>query len=775
MTTDKVDPDPLIGKRFGSYEIHERIGAGGMGIVYRAYDITLDRDVALKILSPALSSDAEFEQRFLREARAVAKLDHPNIVQVYAAARVQTHLFMAMQFIEGQTLDSILEQRNILPPEEALEIVRQVAEALKTAHEQGLIHRDIKPSNIMVERGGRVRLMDFGLARSFKRDTRLTHTDAYLGTPEYSSPEQCVTVKLDARTDLYSLGVVLYRMLTGQPPHAAETPMALFQKITQEDPAPVRRLNPQIPEGVAQLAHRMMMRDLDQRIQTAAEIATESRSLVARIKLEAARSRRTRRMASDSSPSSRVVAALAVTALVALAMALAWSSRGRPNAPPSVPTPAIRSSGGDDSPPSRANPSTVTATTPAAVDPVSLLVLDFRNGTGSGEHSWMEIGLADLLSRTLRQAPALQVPLRSELLKHLRQQSLGDAVTEELLPSLVRRQSIRLFLSGIYYVVTGKVRVVVELHDLRHESSQMETAQFERSMDDFFPLLDEVAAWVTQQATSRGTSTPATSTGGPVLSSAIEAEAVLPGPQLAQAGPARDLQTRGLREEGALGRRTDHTAGEFEGKLESAPGDGGMVAGAADKKDEDRQKALLAKAGSDAATGPVSPDEPQAVELTTQPARKADALTALGSENAAESPQPVAGGLAGSASAPDRGEKNEKKEKSAARGPDSAFDLARLRYAPQQMLERGHMGSETIERLFQTVHSDPEAVKLLERLGRIMAEQVGQIAFDAWMDFVCPACDLQRDGPGRCSHCDQTLDPRPNLQKIKGWMDQQPE
>src|ERR1043166_4627506 len=214
-------PDPAeLAKHFPQLEIVELLGAGGMGVVYKARQKTLDRVVALKILPPALGNDPSFAERFTREARALAKLSHPNIVGIFDFGQANGFYFFLMEFVDGVNLRQMLAA-NRLSPREALAIVPQVCDALQYAHDQSIVHRDIKPENLLIDRKGRVHIADFGLARlvGVAGDMRLTHSQNVMGTPHYMAPEQFENpLAVDHRADIYSLGVVLYEMLTGELP-----------------------------------------------------------------------------------------------------------------------------------------------------------------------------------------------------------------------------------------------------------------------------------------------------------------------------------------------------------------------------------------------------------------------------------------------------------------------------------------------------------------------------------------------------------------------------
>lgn len=249
--------------RLGNVRLIRKLGEGGMGAVWLGQHETLDKQVAVKILPAALARDAAFCERFIREARAAAKLEHPNVIQVLDADNSNGTHYIIMQYVEGIDLQKAIKKKGALPIRDCLSIVKRVAAALAAAHELGMIHRDIKPSNIMVTGKGRVFVGDFGLARDVSSGKTVTGAEQVVGTPHYMSPEQARGERLDARSDMYSLGATLYAMLTARPPFEAETPVAVMVKHAREDvnPEPVDRVNPQIPRAVGALVERMMAKD----------------------------------------------------------------------------------------------------------------------------------------------------------------------------------------------------------------------------------------------------------------------------------------------------------------------------------------------------------------------------------------------------------------------------------------------------------------------------------------------------------------------------------
>ncbi len=267
-----------IGENLGPYRIMEKLGQGGMATVYKAYQASLDRYVAIKVLHPDLTEDPTFTARFQREARLVAKLDHPNIVPVYDFAEHNGYPYIVMKFIEGETLKARLS-RTLLSAEEIKRIVEAVGSALAYAHQEGVLHRDIKPSNVLMGKDGRIYLADFGLARIAQSGASTLSTDAVLGTPQYISPEQAVGKSdLDERTDIYSFGVMLYELAVGQVPFNADTPFSvIYDHIYTPLPLP-RSLNPSLPESVERVLLKALAKERADRYATVSEMVAAFQS-----------------------------------------------------------------------------------------------------------------------------------------------------------------------------------------------------------------------------------------------------------------------------------------------------------------------------------------------------------------------------------------------------------------------------------------------------------------------------------------------------------------
>jgi hypothetical protein len=268
--------DHAIGKAFGAYTAIEQIGEGGMAVVYKGYQESLNRYVAIKVLKGELAHDQEFITRFRREALAVAALSHPNILHVYDAGMAHGLYYIVMDYADGGSLRGLHGAR---PPdtESAIAITAQLADALDYAHRQGIVHRDVKPSNVLMSRDGRPLLTDFGIAKALDQSTHLTRTGTSIGTPEYMAPEQAQGQSIDGRTDIYALGIVLYEMLTGFVPFSAPTPVAALYKQINEPPPPLRQVNVNVPPWLEAVVDKALAKRPEERFQRASELATALR------------------------------------------------------------------------------------------------------------------------------------------------------------------------------------------------------------------------------------------------------------------------------------------------------------------------------------------------------------------------------------------------------------------------------------------------------------------------------------------------------------------
>ena len=267
-----MDPSHVFSER---YELNHLIARGGMAEVYRAHDRLLDRPVALKVLFPELSVDRSFVERFRREAQAAANLSHPNIVPVFDWGEDTGTYFIVMEFIDGRPLSSILKTAGSLSAERTADVGAHVAAALGYAHKHGVIHRDVKPGNVLITDEGQVKVTDFGIARAINTEESLTQTGAVMGTATYFSPEQAEGIGVDSRSDIYSLGVVLFEMVTGRPPFLGDTPVAVASKHVRDHPPAPRELNPSIPPTFEAIILKAMAKDPAHRYRTAEELRAD--------------------------------------------------------------------------------------------------------------------------------------------------------------------------------------------------------------------------------------------------------------------------------------------------------------------------------------------------------------------------------------------------------------------------------------------------------------------------------------------------------------------
>ncbi|MCJ7704361.1 MAG: protein kinase [Desulfobacterales bacterium] len=258
---------------YGRYEIIEELGKGSMGVVYRAYDPQIDRPVALKVLREDRMTSEAFVQRFLKEAKAIGRLSHPNIVTVYDAGEDQGTIYIAMELLEGSSLNRVAEG-NRLTLKEAVHLGIQIAETLDYAHRKGIVHRDVKPSNIIHQSNGQIKITDFGIAHIEDPSASVqTQAGEILGTPAYMSPEQVLSRPVDGRSDLFSLGIILYELCTGRRPFGGENMAALFHAITQDNPPEPTKINPAISQELSQIILKCLRKIPDDRFEAGHALA----------------------------------------------------------------------------------------------------------------------------------------------------------------------------------------------------------------------------------------------------------------------------------------------------------------------------------------------------------------------------------------------------------------------------------------------------------------------------------------------------------------------
>jgi eukaryotic-like serine/threonine-protein kinase len=449
----------MIGQTISHYRIVEQLGAGGMGVVFKAQDSRLERAVALKFLPEKLAQEPQALERFRREARAASALNHPGICTIYEIGEQDGREFIAMEFIDGETLRNHIHG-NPLPVEELLELGIQIAEALDAAHAEGIIHRDIKPANIFVTKRGRAKVLDFGLAKLVPKGVAVADGDSggesststsivgiISGTPSYMSPEQVRGDNLDARTDIFSLGLVLYEMATGRQAFGGGTGGAIIEAVLTRPPVSARSINPDIPPALEAIIEEALHKDREQRYQHTAELLAD----LQRLKRDVDSGRRNQ--AGDST------SLLASTAGPASSTGV---SRSRV---------ATQQSGSFRAP-------RVSKT----ID--SLAVLPFENVSRDPENDYLSDGITGSLINNLATVPKLRVMAQSTVFRYKGREIDPQAVGREL--------NVRAVLTGRMMQSGGSLRIGTELVDVA-TGSQLWGAQFDRKPGDIFVIQDEIS------------------------------------------------------------------------------------------------------------------------------------------------------------------------------------------------------------------------------------------------------------------------------------------
>ena len=445
----------MIGQTISHYRILEQIGAGGMGVIYKAHDSRLDRAVALKFLPEKLAQEPQALERFRREARAASTLNHPGICTIYDIGEQDGRAFIAMEFIDGETLGTHIHGRP-LPLQEILKLAIQITEALDAAHAEGIIHRDIKPANIFVTKRGQAKVLDFGLAKLVPKGVAGTDSDfvsqppdshsiigIISGTPSYMSPEQVRGDDLDARTDIFSLGLVLYEMATGRQAFGGDTGGTIIEAVLTRLPVPVRAINPDIPPRLEEIIDKALRKDRDQRYQHAADMLAELQRL---------------KRGTESGEEDAESALTPPTSRVSLT----GKRRSRRSL---LQTGSLR--------PERVS---------KIID--SLAVLPFENASRDPEHEYLSDGIAGSLINILATVPKLRVMAQSTVFRYKGRGIDPQAVGRDL--------NVRAVLTGRMMQSGGSLRIGVELVDVA-TGTQLWGAQYDRKPGDIFAIQDEIS------------------------------------------------------------------------------------------------------------------------------------------------------------------------------------------------------------------------------------------------------------------------------------------
>ena len=437
------------------YEILSLLGEGGMGAVYKAKDVELSRLVALKVIRPDLARNRAILDRFKQELILATQVTDRNVVRIYDLGEAEGIKFITMEYVEGEDLAHILHQRTKLPPHEAVVVIEQVCRALAAAHNVGVIHRDLKPQNIMWEKTGRILVMDFGLAKTLEGD-RMTQTGAMVGTMEYMSPEQALAQNLDQRSDIFSLGLIFYELLTGQTPFRADSALASLIKRTQERVVPVSEFDSSVPAELSQIVSRCLERDVALRYQSAAELLADlelwqgtgkSGIIAARLRPGPGR---------WATENQRLLAGAAVLLVLA----------GRSPRHTSLPGP------GPLAPPEAKQEA------PAA-RPRSLAILPFRNSSGDAKDDWIGSSVADMLSTDIGQSAHLHTVSTDRLHQVLSDLHVGPetAVDPDMLRRVAQFSNADVLVSGQYARFGDQIVIDATIRDLVHDQTVPVKAQ----------------------------------------------------------------------------------------------------------------------------------------------------------------------------------------------------------------------------------------------------------------------------------------------------------
>lgn len=437
----------------GRYRIDRQLGIGGMGAVYRARDLELDRDVALKVIKPELEADEALLQRFKQEIILAREITHRNVVRTFDLGQADGIRFISMEFVAGRDLSEVIAERGALPVDEAVAVVEQICLALDAAHAEGVVHRDLKPHNVMIAGDGRVVVMDFGIARSLQ-DSGMTQTGAVLGTPDYMSPEQVKGEPADARSDLFALGIIFYQMVTGDLPYKGNTPLATMFTRTQERARPVRDLKPEVPAFLSNVISRCLEISPHKRYQSAREILQDLASFQGGTSqfTVAGTMHAFRPSTTAATKRWRLGLAAAGAAVVVVLVAAAVVLVGGRERTAEAPEPAV-------------------ATDPSQV--ASLAIVPFRNLSGDPSLAWLGSGLAEMLRTDVGQSAELRSVSGDRIHQVLRDLRLpADAALEEVtLRRVAELANAETVVWGQFVRAGDTIRIDATLRDFAEHAS----------------------------------------------------------------------------------------------------------------------------------------------------------------------------------------------------------------------------------------------------------------------------------------------------------------
>jgi serine/threonine protein kinase/tetratricopeptide (TPR) repeat protein len=452
----------------GRYRIIEELGRGGMGTVYRAFDSELNEEVALKLIRPEVGSDEKTLERFRNEIRLARKISHRHVGRMYELLEHQGAHFITMEYVPGEDLRSLIKRVRQLAPATAVLIARETAEGLAEAHRLGIIHRDLKPSNIMFDKDGNAKIMDFGIARG-GRGGGLTGEDMIIGTPEYMSPEQVDGREVDRRSDLYSLGVILFEMLTGRAPFEGGTPFSVALKHKSERPPDPRTSNPQLPPELGQLVLRCLEKDPAKRFQSAEELlaglAGVEEALPTTARVAPSRKPLTSREITVKFGMKKAGLGLLILVAAAALGVILWRALGGRKGP-AIP-------GG----------------------PPSLAVMLFNNNTGdSGLEYWRNM-LADALTADLTQSKYIEVLSRERLVQVLQELGALDArvYSADILKQVAAKGGVNHLLVGDFAKAGDVVRIHIAVQDARTGRTVASESAEGKGADSIFGMIDELS------------------------------------------------------------------------------------------------------------------------------------------------------------------------------------------------------------------------------------------------------------------------------------------